>query len=156
MSRLAEVDPSDDAIWRWVLHHYRFDPERRQRRNVVVAAYDNEAEFEAALATHRQRIHAEVDAGARDDSEHVVDVVWPPGDHDAQVRGRTVRKATVRGVDPRRVPLDGPLPRNKVVFGWDSDVSWAVPDAKTHYFPAGRTVACSATKRPCAVPDLDA
>jgi hypothetical protein len=23
---MPEVDPHDDATWRWVLHHYRFDP----------------------------------------------------------------------------------------------------------------------------------
>jgi len=121
VSRVPEVDPSDDSIWRWVLHHYRFDPERRQRRNVVVAAYDNEAEFDAALSTYSQRIQAEIVAGARDDAEHVGGVVWPPGDHDAQARGRTLRNAFSHGVDPRRVDPDGPVPTNKVFFGWDSD-----------------------------------
>jgi hypothetical protein len=32
----------------------------------VVAAYDNEAEFDAALATYKRRILTEVDTGARD------------------------------------------------------------------------------------------
>lgn len=43
------VDPDDDSVWRWVLQHYRLDPQRKQRRNVIVAAYDNAAEFDAAL-----------------------------------------------------------------------------------------------------------
>lgn len=60
VSRWPEVDPGDDSICRWVLHRYRFDPERRQRRNVVVAAYDNEAEFEVALASYARRIQEEV------------------------------------------------------------------------------------------------
>ena len=34
---MSEVDPNDDSIWRWVLKHYRFDPERGERRRVVVA-----------------------------------------------------------------------------------------------------------------------
>lgn len=55
---MAEVDPKDDSISRWALHHYRFDPERRQCRNVVIAAYDNEADFDEALETYRQRIRA--------------------------------------------------------------------------------------------------
>ena len=118
---MPEVDPRDDSISRWVLHHYRFDPERRQRRNVVVAAYDNEAEFDAALATYSQRIRAEIDSGARDNAEHVSGVLWPPGQHDAQARGRTSSQAVSHGADPRQVSLDGPLPSNKVFFGWDSD-----------------------------------
>ena len=118
---MPEVDPRDDAIWRWVLHHYRFDPERRQRRNVVVAAYDNEAEFDAALATYSQRIRAEIDRGARDDAERVSGGTWPPGHHSAQLRGRTLSEAVSHGVDPRRVSLEGPLPSNKFFFGWDTD-----------------------------------
>ena len=39
---MSEVDSEDDTIWRWVIHHYRFDPTRSERRNVVVAAYDND------------------------------------------------------------------------------------------------------------------
>jgi len=140
---VPEVDPSDDSTWRWVLHHYRFDPERRQRRNVVAAAYDNETEFLAALSTYSQRIQAEIDAGARDDAEHVGGVVWPPGDHDAQARGRTVRQAFSHGVDPRRVPLDGPLPTNKVFVGWDSDgslKSWQALASRGHSGARTRTI----------------
>jgi hypothetical protein len=127
VSRVPEVDPRDDSISRWVLHHYRFDPERRQRRNVVIAAYDNKAEFDEALATYRQRIRAEIDSGARDNAENVSGVLWPPGHHEEQARGRTLSQAVSQGVDPRRVPLDGPLPSNKVFFGWDADgTSWSL------------------------------
>ena len=73
------VDAYDDSLWRWVLQHYRFDPQRRQRRNVIVAAYDNAAEFDAALAECRDRVRVEIDAGTRDPREHVGGVVWPPG-----------------------------------------------------------------------------
>ncbi|HEY3339805.1 MAG TPA: hypothetical protein VGK18_14985 [Propionicimonas sp.] len=118
---MPEVDPRDDSIWRWVLNHYRFDPERCERRNVIVAAYDNEAEFNTALAAYSRSIRAEVDAGTRDDAEHVSGVLWHPGHHAEQARGRTLRRASGHGVDPRRVPLDGPLPSNIGFFGWDSD-----------------------------------
>ena len=121
MGRLPEVDPGDDSICRWVLHHYRFDPERHQRRNVVVAAYNDETEFEAALATYARRIQTEVADGTREPAEHVSGVLWRAGHQAAQARGRTLRKAIMRGVDPRRLPLDGPLPSNVTVFGWDSE-----------------------------------
>src|SRR5271166_5524637 len=35
------VDPDDDSICRWVVSHFRYDPARNERRNVVVAAFDN-------------------------------------------------------------------------------------------------------------------
>ena len=131
MGRLPEVDPGDDSIRRWVLQHYRFDADRRQRRHVLVAAFDNEAESDAALATYRRGIRAEIDAGARDDDERVSSVVWGPGHHERQALGRTLRNAAGHGVDPRAVPLDGPLPSNTVFFGWDSDgTAWSFGSAE--------------------------
>jgi hypothetical protein len=41
---VGEVDAKDDAIERWLLLELRYDPDRRERRNVVVAAFDSEAE----------------------------------------------------------------------------------------------------------------
>lgn len=126
---MPEVDPGDDSISRWVLHHYRFDTERRQRRNVVVAAYDDEAEYEAALATYRRRIQKEIDSGTRSAAEHVSGVLLRPGHRAAQARARTLRKAILRGADPRRIPLDGPLPSNVAFFGWDSQGAWSLASA---------------------------
>ena len=82
------VDPNDDSVWRWVVQHYRFDPERNQRRRVVVAAYDNEAEFDAALTAYIRLISAGIDGGDRDPREHVGGVIWHPGYHAEQARGR--------------------------------------------------------------------
>lgn len=96
---MPEVDPGDDSISRWVIYHYRFDPERRQRRNMVVAAYSDEVEFEAALAAYHRRIQKEIDSGTRSSAEHVSGVLWPPGYRAAQARARTLRKAIVRGAD---------------------------------------------------------
>ena len=127
VSRVPEVDPSDDSIWRWVMYHHRFDPERGERRNVIVAAYDNEAEFDADLEAFSRRIRDEIDSGTRDDVEHVSGVLWHPGYHAEQGRGRTLRRASEHGVDPRGAPLDGPLPSNIGFFGWDSDgTTWSL------------------------------
>ena len=38
---VAEVDPDEDTIARWVVAHYRYDADRRERRHVVVAAFDS-------------------------------------------------------------------------------------------------------------------
>ncbi len=123
---MPEVDPNDDSILRWVLYHYRCDPERNERRNVIVAAYDSEAEFNTAVEAYSGRIRAGLGAGTRDDAEHVSGVLWPAGHHAEQARGRTLRRASGHGVDPRRVPLDGPLPSNIGFFGRDSDgTTWS-------------------------------
>lgn len=87
VSGVAEVDPMDDTIWRWVIHHYRFDPERRQRRDVVVAAFDNAAELEAAVNQYHLEIQVGIDGGVRDDRERVTGVVWHPGYHSERARG---------------------------------------------------------------------
>lgn len=118
---MPEVDPDDDSVWRWVLHHYHLDPQRKQRRNVILAAYDNADEFDAALAAFAQRIKAEIDAGTRDQRERAGGVVWHPGHHAEQARRRLVGEAVRHGVDPRPLLDDGPLPPGAFVFGWDAD-----------------------------------
>lgn len=117
---MPEVDPDDDSITRWVLHHYRFDPQRRQRRNVVVAAYDNEPEFHAAADALHRRVRSEIDAGTRDPRETVSGVLLEPGHLTRQARRRLVSDVLSRGIDPRPY-LDGPLPSNVALFGSDAD-----------------------------------
>lgn len=112
---LPEVDPDDDSTWRWVLRHRLFDPERRQRREVVVAAYDCAADFQGAAAYSRL-IRAEIDAGQRDPQEHVGGVIWNPGFHAEQAR-RLVGDAVRHGGDPRPLVEDGRLPPRVFVAG---------------------------------------
>lgn len=115
------MDPYDDSMRRWVLEHYRFDPQRRQRRNVVVAAYDDQGEFEAAFATYDIRIRAQIEAGERDPKEHVSGVFWEQGYHAAQALGRLVKDAVGHGVDPRPFLSGDRLPSNVTAFGWGTD-----------------------------------
>ena len=42
---MTGVDPDDDSIRRYVVRRYTYDPQRRERRHRVVAAFDSEAEF---------------------------------------------------------------------------------------------------------------
>src|SRR5580700_7663243 len=50
---MAQVDPADDSIKRFIVRHYRYDPERRARRHVVVAAFDNEPEYQVRAPRER-------------------------------------------------------------------------------------------------------
>jgi hypothetical protein len=46
---VGEVDPKDDAIERWLVMEVRYDSDRRERRNVVIAAFDSEDECNRRL-----------------------------------------------------------------------------------------------------------
>jgi hypothetical protein len=77
---VAEVDPKDDTITRFLVWHYRYDPARRERRNVLVAAFDNEPEFLACV----RRVEAEVKQRRQrgkdaDPRERASGVVYEPG-----------------------------------------------------------------------------
>jgi hypothetical protein len=69
---MAHVDPADDSIERFIVRHYRHDPQRRERRHVVVAAFDNDQEFWACMNNLRDEINARRDHGEPvDQGEHV-------------------------------------------------------------------------------------
>ena len=109
---MSEVNPDDDTVRRWLIQHYRFDPSRNQRRNVRVAAYDDESESRSELEKYTQKIRSEIAAGTRSNRETVSGVTFEPGHLAAQARGHEVRKAIEHGVDPEPFLQDGALPHN--------------------------------------------
>ena len=63
---VARVDPGDDSIERFIVRHYRYDPQRRERRHVVVAVFGNEREFQACVeGVFRRRSRAAGMPGTR-------------------------------------------------------------------------------------------
>ena len=113
---MAEIDRNDDTVWRWVIHRYQFDPSRRERRNVVVATYDNEREFQTEFERHAQILRNDIAAGARSSRENLGGVVLEPGYLAASARGHNVRRAIEHGVSPGRLLPTGPLPQNMAVL----------------------------------------
>lgn len=99
---MSDVDPQDDSLLRYVVQHYRYDPERHERRHVVVAAFDNEREFHAymdvlaAQLRHRQEMGESLDR-----NEHVSGAVLAPNYRRLQQNGRLLRRAIEHGVLPR-------------------------------------------------------
>jgi hypothetical protein len=119
---MAEVDPEDDAIDRYVVRHYRFDPERRERRHVLDAAYDNDRE----MRRHLERIASELArrraAGERvDRREHATGSVIRPRDRERAATAHLVRRAMAHGVFPKAVLRERGLPSSMVVFGADAN-----------------------------------
>jgi len=108
---MPRVDPNDDSIRRWVLRHYRYDPHRRQRRHVIVAAFDNKREFEAAMAQEQRSLTQRQEHGG-DPREHLTGTVLEPGDQARARTGRLVRRSIEHGVDPWPLIDEQDLPRN--------------------------------------------
>lgn len=109
---MSEVDADDDTISRWVIHHYRYDDERHERRNVVVAAFDTEGEFQAEFERLADVVRAEIAAGTRDRREQISGMQLSPGHLAAQARGHAVKRAIEHGVNPTALLADGPLPES--------------------------------------------
>jgi hypothetical protein len=69
------VDPDDDSIRRYVVSSYRYDPDRHERRHVIVAAFDTKREFKACLADVHAEIEARMERGEPvEPNEHVIQV----------------------------------------------------------------------------------
>ena len=95
MVAMPLVDPTDDSTVRFVLEHFRFDPERNQRRNIVVAAYDNETEFQVAYGEAQAELVRRQEEGLAEAVEHLSGRVLPAGySKDAQQRRAACRRAT--------------------------------------------------------------
>jgi hypothetical protein len=98
------VDPENDSITRFVVHHYRYDPDRHERRHVVVAAFDNRHEFETCLHETASELRARRERGEGvDPSEHVSGVVHESGYHRKQQNARLVQRTLEHGVPPASV-----------------------------------------------------
>jgi len=99
---VARVDPGDDSIERFIVRHYRYDPQRRERRHVVVAAFDNEPEFWACMEGVQAEIRRRREAGEPvDPGEHSSGVVHEPGYLRRAANGHLVSRAIRHGVAGR-------------------------------------------------------
>jgi len=99
---MAQVDPEDDSIQRFIVRHYRYDPERRERRHVLVAAFDNEAEYQARLQSEEAEIQRRRDNGESvDRREHVSGSVYGPGYLRRAANGHLLSRAIARSFAAR-------------------------------------------------------
>ncbi len=102
------MDVEDDTIRRYVLWHYRYDPQRHERRNVVLAAFDDERVFMSCL----QRLQAEISRrrDARegvDPREHRSGGVDEPDQLWRAAYGHLIRRMMEHGVDPPTLDRPG-------------------------------------------------
>lgn len=84
---MGEIASTDDSVDRFVVLHYRFDAVRRERRNVVLAAYDTSEEMERHILRDSATLRELVTRGEAEPREHVFGIVKRAG-YDAEVRSR--------------------------------------------------------------------
>lgn len=113
---MAKVDPDDDSIRRWVVRHFRYDPDRRERRNVVVAAFDNDREFHEEIEKRSAWLRARKERGEDiDPAEGISGQMYEAGYRRLQVNARLLRRAVEHGAVPTRI-ADLELPSNVAVI----------------------------------------
>ncbi len=101
---MAQVDPDDDDQRRYVVFHHRYDPDRRERRPVLVTAFDDPVEFEDFLQRHHADLQARIRDGQADPREHLSGVLREPGDQRRARQQRMASRAMRHGVNPARLP----------------------------------------------------
>jgi hypothetical protein len=112
---MGQVDPEDDSIMRFIVRHYRYDPQRRERRHVIVAAFDNEHEMRACMEKVGAEIRRRREAGEEvDQSEHASGAIHEPGYLRRAANGHLVSRAIGHGVFPRSLQ-EVDLPSNMSV-----------------------------------------
>jgi hypothetical protein len=113
---VGRVEPEDDSIRRFIVHHFRYDAARRERRYVVVAAFDNEPDFLACVERVRAEIAQRREREERvDPREHASGVVHEPGYLRRAANGHLLRRAFKHRVAGLQFE-ESELPFNMVVF----------------------------------------
>jgi len=106
------VDPDDDSITRHVVWHYRYDPARNERRNVVVAAFDNWVEMGTEVHNRAAALRDRKERGEDvDPAERISGTTYERGHRQRWANGHLVHRAIRRGVAPPNITeLDLPFP----------------------------------------------
>jgi hypothetical protein len=90
--------PEDDSIERFTVRHYRYDPLRRERRHVVVAAFGNEREYRTCMDNVQAEITGRRERGEPvDPSEHASGNVHEPGYLRRSANGHLLSRAIRHG-----------------------------------------------------------
>jgi hypothetical protein len=90
---VARVDPDDDSIERWIVRRYAYDPDRRERRHIVLAAFDNETEFNEHMLASWLELKAQKATGDAEPQEHITGTHREPG-YAARQRARRIEWKT--------------------------------------------------------------
>jgi hypothetical protein len=98
---VAEVDPEDDSIGRYIVRHYAYDAARRERRHQTIVAFDDRMQSEAYIHDANARLRAlqAVDRDV-DPVEYYSGVLKPAGEDHRQHLRRVAQAAIEHGAQP--------------------------------------------------------
>ena len=98
LTGMAQIDPEDDDLHRYLVRRYRYDPERGERRHVVVAAFDDVQEQLRLIDELHAHLKARRETGEPvDPQEHVSGTELEPGYRRLHADARLLRELLVRG-----------------------------------------------------------
>ena len=80
---------------RWIVRWYRYDATRKERRHILVAAFDNEMEFLERIGIETEELRRREAAGEAEGIEHVTGVRQTPGYAAAMRARRQARRPTI-------------------------------------------------------------
>jgi hypothetical protein len=112
---MSAVDPGNDNVARWVVHHYRYDPARNERRNVIVAAFDNAEDFDREIEKRSAELRLEQAAGTRDAGEQISGVALPAGYLAEAARGHAIKTAIQHGATSAAIQIQSTGPIGSIV-----------------------------------------
>jgi len=96
---MACVDAVEDSIRRFAVRHYRYDPERRERRHVVVAAFADRGAFERFLRRTQRDLEPRRDQNPGfDPKKYASGITYEPHHRMRAANGRLIRRAMAHGV----------------------------------------------------------
>jgi hypothetical protein len=114
---MASVDPADDSLRRFIVRHYAYDPDRHERRHIVVAVYDNEREFKDRIDRLSRELKNRRERGEPvDPREHISGTCVQPGEAHRRAAVRVVTAAIRHGVAPPQAALE--QARGAAGFAW--------------------------------------
>jgi hypothetical protein len=76
---VPHVDSSDDTVRRFVVNLYTYDPQRRERTDVEIASFDNEAEGMRCLGDAYLDLKSRQASGDADPRDRLSMVIKDPG-----------------------------------------------------------------------------
>jgi GNAT superfamily N-acetyltransferase len=113
---IARIDADNDDLLRYVVRRYAYDPQRRERRHHIVAAFDNDREWGAFLDQAAARLGQDRAAGlVTDPRDHYTGLVLEPGYQRRQQNARLIRRAIERGADISAFAAGLDLPSNMAI-----------------------------------------
>ena len=94
---MSEVDPEDDTVHRYLVWHFKYDQNRRQRRMVVLGAFNTFPEAERLFLSKSNELVLLVASGQADPRERMSLDNRYPGHHARAVEGRLAMRKMKSG-----------------------------------------------------------